>query len=246
MAVQKSGVRRAFVAVSVLMFVLCLATTTHAAVLTQIIPNEWEAYAEAQLDWSDSDDDWNSGSTPLGFSVTLGGATYDYFDMNSNGYVELLTDAGDAPFDWGYDYVAGLISANASSTYLLAGYDDLTSEYYNFFGYKLLSDRAVFYYDTETWDDEDMDYTNVYEVILFDDGRVQWNFQSADYSSYGYDLFSGLYFGNTGTLVELISGDIPESESYLYQVPVPEPVTLLVMAAAGLPVLLKRKRKSRA
>ena len=218
---------------------LVFGATTHAAAFTQIIPNEWEAYSEAQLDWADSDDDFNTGSRALGFSVTLGGATYDHFDLNSNGYVELLTGPGDVPIDYDYGSVSGLIGADASSTYLLAAYDDLTSYYYNFYGYKLLADRAVFYYDTETWADEDNDYPNVYQVILFADGRVQWNFRFSNYSSYDYDLYSGLYFGNTGTLLELISGDIPQLESYLY---VPEPATMSLLAI-GLGALFVRRRK---
>lgn len=236
----RESVRREVVVLAVsVVFILGWGAVAHAAVFTQIIPNEWEFYDEGDLDWSDSDDDSSTGSTALGFSVTIGGATYDYFDLNSNGYIELLVGAGDVPVDNEYDSVADLIAADSNSTYLLAAYDDLSSEFYNFYGYKLLSDRAVFYYDTETYDDDDDDLPNVFQVILFDDGNVQWNFRWSNYKDYDYDLFSGLYFGNTGTLLELISDDIPQLESYLY---VPEPATLSLLAFGAM-ALMRRKRK---
>ena len=222
-----------------LVLILILATSAGAVDFTEITPNQWEDYSWGDLDWADYDDEYSSGSTALGFSVVLGGATYSHFDINSNGYVELLTSAADSPADYGYGDVAGLIDYDDTSTYLMAAYDDLTSEYYGYFGYKLLPDRAVFYYDTETYEDEDYEYLNTFEIILFDDGSVQWNFQWADYDWYGYDLFSGLYFGNTETLLELTSDEIPEQESYLYSVP--EPATLSLLTMGGLALLRRRK-----
>lgn len=220
-------------------FILGWGAGARAADFTPIIPNEWEFYDDGNLDWSDSVDDGSTGSTALGFSVTVGGATYNYFDLNSNGYIELLTDAGDVPVDKGYAYVAGLIAADPDSTYLLAAYDDLSSDSYNFYGYKLLSNRAVFYYDTETYCDDGEDWPNVFQVVLFNDGRVQWNFRWSNYEEYDYDLFSGLYSGNTGTLLELVRDDIPQLESYLY---IPEPATLSLLALGAM-AMIRRKRK---
>jgi hypothetical protein len=138
--------------------------------------------------------------------------------MSSDGYIELLTDACDLPTDWGWGSISELISADSSATYLLAAYDDLISFYYGYYGYKLFSDRAVFYYDTETYKDADvpLDQLNLLEVILYEDGNVQWNFNSADYRYFNDDLFSGLYSGNTQTLLELTRYHIPEQKSYLY------------------------------
>ena len=104
------------------------------------------------------------------------------------------------------------------ATYLLAAYDDLDSSTHGYCGYKLFSDRAVFYYDTETYEDAapGPSELNNFEVVLYDDGNVQWNFNYANYLFYNQDLFSGLYFGNTQTLLELTRYHIPEQKSYLY------------------------------
>ena len=179
------------------------------------VPFEFEDYNDITLDWTDSDDFTFTGSTPLGFSVTIGGATYSYFDMSSDGYIELLTDACDVPTGWGWDSIDGLISYDSSATYLLAAYDDLSSLDYGYYGYKLFSDRAVFYYDTETLCDEEMELLNNFEVVLYDDGNVRWDFNDADIECFFFDLFSGLYFGNTQTLLTL-ANYIPEQKSYLY------------------------------
>jgi len=220
-------IKAIFVTSLVLLF--AIATSVHASSFRQV-PFEFEDYNEGDLDWADSNDDASTGSTALGFSVTIGGAVYSYFNMSSNGYIELLTDACDVPTDWGYDTIDGLIgltnSADPCATYLLAAYDDLNSVRADYYGYKLLSDpnRAVFYYDTETWQDvplepesEDPIFLNNFEVVLYEDGNVQWNFNYALYWHFDNDLFSGLYFGNTQTLLELTRYHIPrEQKSYLY------------------------------
>jgi hypothetical protein len=212
-----STIKAIFVTSLVLLF--AIATSVHASSFREV-PYEWENYTSGALDWADSDDDASTGSTALGFSVTIGGATYSYFDMSSNGYIELLTDAFDVPTDHGWGDVNELISDDPSATYLLAAYDDLTSLVYGYYGYKLFSDpnRAVFYYYTETYEDtgEPTDELNKFEVILYEDGNVQWNFNYAEYRFFLLDLFSGLYFGNTQTLLELTRYHIPEQESYLY------------------------------
>ncbi len=212
-----STIKAIFVTSLVLLF--GIGTSVHASSFIQVT-YEFEDYTFGDLDWAESADDSNSGPIPLGFSVTIGGATYSYFDMSSNGYIELLTDAGDVPTGPGPNDVNGLITADPCATYLLAAYDDLTSLVYGYYGYKLFSDpnRAVFYYYTETYQDtgEPTDELNKFEVILYEDGNVQWNFNYAEYMFFLLDLFSGLYFGNTQTLLELTRYHIPEQESYLY------------------------------
>jgi hypothetical protein len=227
-------IKTIFVTSLVLLF--GIGVNVHASIFEEVT-FEFEDYGVTDLGWVDSADDGYTGSTALGFPVTIGGATYSYFDMGANGDIELLTDAGDVPTGHGYDSISGLISWDSSSTYLLAAYDDLSSEAYGYFGYKLFSDRAVFYYDTETWEDSYFDILNNFEVVLYDDGNVQWNFNYANYESFDYDLFSGLYFGNTETLLELTSYDIPSESSYL----APEPSSLFLLGLSGLALLRKRR-----
>ncbi len=134
-----SAIKAIFVTSLVLLF--GIGVNVHAAIFEEV-PFEFEDYADTALDWADSTDEGFTGSTALGFSVSIGGASYSYFDMSSNGYIELLTDAGDAPTGWDYDYISGLISVDPGATYLLAAYDDLSSLFYGYYGYKLFSDRA--------------------------------------------------------------------------------------------------------
>jgi len=210
-------IKAIFVTSLVLLF--AIAASVHASSFREL-PFEFEDYNETTLDWTDSNDLSFTGSTALGFSVTIGGASYGYFDMSSDGYIELLTDACDVPASWGGSSISDLTSFKPSETFLLAAYDDLDSLKAGYYGYKLFSDRAVFYYDTETFQDggpgSGPDLLNNFEVILYDDGNAQWNFNYAYYAYFDHDLFSGLYFGNTQTLLELTRYYIPEQRSYLY------------------------------
>ncbi len=217
-----STIKAIFVTFLVLLF--GIGTSVHASSFMEVT-YEFDSYTSGALDWAESADDTSTGPNSLGFSVTIGGATYSYFSMCSDGYIELLTDACDVRTGRGWDSIDGLINVDPNSTYLLAAYDDLdssVSSVQGYYGYKLFSDpnRAVFYYDTETHQDTGVSgaQLNNFEVILYEDGNVQWNFNSADYEYFDHDLFSGLYFGkgNTQTLLELTRYYIPEQESYLY------------------------------
>jgi hypothetical protein len=214
----------AIVSIGIMIFIHGTIANSHA--FTKIDP-EFDSYSYVgegtgnDLDWSVRADEAHTGSIALGFSVTIGGATYDHFDMDSNGYIELLAGA-QTPEIYSYGYIDSLTDSGAStSTYLLGAYDDLSSYYYGYYGYKLYSERAVFYYDTATYDENDL--LNNFEIILHQNGDVQWNFNYANYEDYDHDLFSGLYFGNTGTLSELYRDEIPEYESWSQSVPVPIP-----------------------
>ncbi|UCC21724.1 MAG: hypothetical protein JSW23_07895 [Planctomycetota bacterium] len=214
----KMTIKAIFVTSLVLLF--AISTSVQASSFGE--PSfEFEDYNATTLDWVDSGkDNANTGSTALGFSVTIGGVTYSYFDMCIDGYIELLTDAGDTPTGRGYGSIIQLISAGPNTTYLLAAYGDFDTTTYGYYGYKLFPDRVVFYYNAETYQDQwpppDPAELNNFEVILYDDGNVQWNFNSAQYELFDQDFFSGLYFGNTQTLLELAIYHIPQQKSYLY------------------------------
>jgi hypothetical protein len=174
------------------------------------------------LDWSYAGDTEDSGPVELGFPVTLGAETYTSFQQTSDGCVELLR-TGDAPYGYSYGPVDELIAYTGSvpedprHTFLLAAFDDLDSEYQGVFGYEADSDRVIFYWLTETYDDDDDGLPNEFEIILGNDSSVRWNFNYAYYAGYGYDLFTGLYLGhNDQVLYEITREEIPHEASWVY------------------------------
>jgi len=174
------------------------------------------------LDWSDACDTCETGAVALPFPVTLGSETYTAFQQESDGDVELLRN-GDTPYNFSYGYVADLIAdtddvpGNPTHTYLLAAFDDLDSEYLGTFGYRAESDRVVFYWRTETYDDDDDGLLNEFEIILSDDSSVRWNFNYANYAGHGYDLFTGLYLGHGDQILhEIVRDMIPTRRSWIF------------------------------
>ena len=227
-----------------LAFAGLLAAGTSAAAASGTVTSEpFHWYPNGALDWVDDCDDCDSGKISLGFSVNLGGKLFDSFEMDSNGYIELLSGA-ETPSGYGYGSIDGLTSYQTSDrTYILAAYDDLSSDYYGYQGYALFADRAVFSWATETYDDEDSGLMNVFQVALFDDGSIHWNFLEAGYSAYDYDLFSGLYLGTTKELFEITRDDIPQLASYSFT-PVPVPAALWLFGS-GLIGMVGVARRSR-
>ncbi len=78
------------------------------------------------------------------------------------------------------DSLSDLIGDDPGATYLMAAYDDLSSDDYGYFGYKLNADNAVFYWNTETYYDADSELLNEFEMVLFDSGDVRWNFDTSE------------------------------------------------------------------
>ena len=174
------------------------------------------------LAWTDACDTCDSGTVALPFSVTLGGEMYTSFVQYSDGYVELL-HAGELPYAFHYGPVADLIADDGGTpggpthTYLMAAFDDLDSEYQGVFGYTADAERMLFYWRTETYEDDDDGALNEFEICVTDHSIVHWNFNYAYYVSFGYDLFSGIYLGfDSQVLHEIIRNEIPEFQSWIF------------------------------
>ena len=83
-------------------------TSVHASSFRQIT-YEWENYTSGALDWADSSDDDSTGSTALGFSVTIGGATYSRSEERRVGKECRSRCSSEVPTSRTCDSRAGLI-----------------------------------------------------------------------------------------------------------------------------------------
>ncbi|OWY72336.1 hypothetical protein B7486_05290 [cyanobacterium TDX16] len=177
------------------------------------IPYETASFS---YDWSDSDDDGESDEVNLPWTVNIQGLEFVAFIQSSNGFVELLR-SGESAYDYEDYDVEGLINdGDPHHSYLMAAFDDLSSDEVGQFGYDIQADRVVFDWLTETYEDEEYGRPNNFQIVLYADGRVQWNFIFALYDDWDEDLFSGLYLGHdVMRLVEVARDSIPEQESWL-------------------------------
>lgn len=218
------------------------------------VPFSFISLSQSDLDWSDSADDWGTDKTSLGFTVTLAGREFSYFDMDSNGYIQLLSDY-EEPSYYGYGSVSDLLADDYEdeedyefdNVYILAAYDDLSSEDYGYYGYKKYPDKVIFYYKTETYADSGSNLLNEFEVILYKNGSVRWNFKSSNYEEFDYGLYSGLYLTNPDNyyvaILPAVTGEIPSETSYLYGNPVPIPGAVWLIGSGVISLAVLRKRK---
>jgi hypothetical protein len=167
------------------------------------------AIAEDDLDWSDDSDDSSNGSErsaskgePLGFDFELDGQTYTHFNIISDGWVQLLDgqtdyygDSRDDMCEWWEDYE----DDGEGGAFIFCAYDDWDAgEEGGYYGYKLESDRAIFYWHSMTYDDadegEDEDHVWSRSVEILSSGEVHFNFGPEAYmEDYDEDLFTGLF-----------------------------------------------------
>jgi hypothetical protein len=174
------------------------AVVSLAAVLCVALPGVRSAQAQIPIPsvpWDTSDvsipaEDDADVEYVLPFTFPFFGRDIVKINVNTNGLIELL-EAGESCSecdDYGThddgDHVADNIDA------IFAANDDLDT------GVVIhgFSNRVEITWVGTT--NNDYDFTGqqlAFKVILFDDGRVEWRFFDMDYSTYNYDLFSGLY-----------------------------------------------------
>ncbi|MCH8148165.1 MAG: L-histidine N(alpha)-methyltransferase, partial [Planctomycetes bacterium] len=183
-------------------------------------------FAPFSLDWEDfADGESATGTVGLPWPVQISGETFTAFEQDSNGYVEMLR-AGESPYGHGLGCVGELINdGDPTHTFLMAAYDDLGSlcNFRGGYGYDIQDDRVVFYWNTETFWDLCFGGPIVFQMVLYSDGRVQWNFDSAFYFQWHCDLFSGIYLGyDRQELLQIYREFIPQQKSWLSE-PLREP-----------------------
>lgn len=189
------------------------------------IPKEWLYLSKEDMDASKRCDDCTiEGNLPFPFSMQ--GTTFTRYSVNSNGAVELLPQSGSFQMNAAAGNPENMIAAYPDATMIFASFDDLVSTWNGFFGVRHLKpgdrigegqpiteEALVFHWETETYSNEDYGYMNNFEVLLYPDGRVQWNFDTMDYDAYDYQMYSGIYDGRSGMYLE--AGRELENASYL-------------------------------
>ena len=179
--------------------------------------HEWIEVSESSADYYEQANNDYLGPFDLPFTVTLEGMDYDSFEMSSNGSIELIPVGSSGHGIDGYGYKSDLIEDDdySDATLIMASYDDLYSRWYGYYGYQVFKsgdidaggavvdrDCIVFCWNTPTHDDYSPDYMNKFEVVLYPDGTIMWNFDSMNFDDYGYDMYSGIYVGSTGLDLE--------------------------------------------
>jgi len=152
------------------------------------------------------DDNYTECTLP--FTFPFNGKGIVKVGVNTNGLIELL-ETGESCYEcsnYGTHYngtYVGYIDA------VFASNDDLITnvEISN------LSDSVVIDWAGNTYVD-DITYPIHFEVVLFSDGRIHWNFRTMAWSGYSYDMYTGVYFDG-GTAQDVgYKINTPQSSSY--------------------------------
>lgn len=144
-------------------------------------------------------------ASTLGFTVNLGGKNYVKFEQSQSGYVQLMAN-GDVYTEVHSNTVHFLIGDDTENgAYLMAAFDQYDGSVGGSFGYRKLADRVIFYWNLETADDATdltFDNPNEFQIVLYDTGQIDWNFNSATFTvgSLVYDGYTGLYLGSPNEL----------------------------------------------
>jgi len=160
------------------------------------------------------DDCYLEGVLP--FPFVLQGTTFTRYTTSSNGGIELLPEAGYFQLEDDFGDATDMIWWYYDATMIFASFDDLSSSDYGSFGTRhirpgyrdingnvITEEAFMFYWRTETYADEGSEYLNYFEVLLYPDGRIKWNFDRMDFRDYGYEMYSGIYNGLTGLNLEV-------------------------------------------
>jgi len=180
---------------------------------------EWYAVDMLYADVFDfADDDYFDYRLPWPFPYN--GKTISMIRVCSNGYVELV-ETGDAPVTEAFSgTIDDFLTEYPMADVLFAAMDDLCSETCGYYAVKHFTtpvDMVVVYWHTPTKEDDSPVYMNEFEIILYKNGEIQWNYNFMDFDLHTYDMFAGMYDSDVGEPVEIeYDVDAPCSYSYNY------------------------------
>ena len=214
--------------------------------IVQSASYDWINTTRDDADWTDNSNDAYSNKIALGFDFVLDGATYTDMQIVSNGVIQLirkLTHHGKSELN---SSMAGNQTYWADSylfeTFIFAMCDDLYPDT-GWYGYKQYSagsvdsggnpigscDLVVIDYHVSTYTDGDYSsHPNDFQVVIYANGTLRYNFKNVGYSGYEHTLFTGAYLGESmpplgvGTvrydeMVNVVSGGgYAPSTSYIF------------------------------
>ena len=185
--------------------------TTHAASQWRINNINTMTPETAEQDIS-ADDGYFTYTLPFSFPFFARNITS--ISVNTNGLIELLED-GETSFEIdGYgthfdgDHLDNMDAIFAANDDL-----DLSNGYLRLYN---AGTRVVIEWYGATYADADVDanypdFTNDmrFQVVLYQDGRVVWNFSQLDFTLFDNDLYSGVY-PNGGTEISMVAGSLAD------------------------------------
>ncbi|MBW2596916.1 MAG: PGF-pre-PGF domain-containing protein, partial [Deltaproteobacteria bacterium] len=173
----------------------------------------WINTTKSDADWNDTADKNYSAKVPIGFDFILDNVTYTDMQIVKNGVIQLIQDSG----------IELNISSNCSytnwsttypnETFIFALCDILYLDTGSWYGYKtytagendsennLISHNlTVIDYHVSTYSDHNYSTNpNDYQVVLYENGTLRFNFKNLNYTTLGYNLYSGIHLGNSSS-----------------------------------------------
>jgi hypothetical protein len=125
----------------------------------------------------------------LPFYFPFEGRIISAISVNTNGRIELLEDTEGCTAPCSEPGTHSIGVPQGMDAIFVANDDHTTGIVINGFADKVI----ISFTGSTTVDDNFLDDTIQMQVILFSDGRIRWNFYSMYYTSYTYDLFSGIH-----------------------------------------------------
>ncbi|MBI4688908.1 MAG: fibronectin type III domain-containing protein [Nitrospirae bacterium] len=133
----------------------------------------------------------------LPFTFPFNGRDIVKINVNTNGLIELL-ESGESCYDCSTDGTHDNGSHIGHMDAVFVSNDDMVGAV----EVKALtsSDRVVIEWIGSTAYDSSVKYPLHFQVVLFSDGKIRWNFRTMNWSGYSYDMYSGIYFNGGAEL----------------------------------------------
>ena len=196
----------------------------------------WINTTMEDTDWYDNTSDDNySAKLSIPFNLVLDGVTYTDLQITSNGIIQLIPPGGTEFNNSGCsNYTSDWISGYPDETFIFAMCDDLYPGAGGWYGYTYYPagstdsdgnstgdvDLVVIDYRTPTyndiwWEGSYLDNPNDFQVVLYSNGTVFYNFKTTDLYDWSQSMESGIYLGQSSkarTLINIYDGyNAPES-----------------------------------
>jgi parallel beta-helix repeat protein len=169
----------------------------------------WINTTQTNASWSDTLDDNYSLKVEIGFDFILDNITYTHMQVVSNGVIQLIPEDGTELNDSSFASPTNWSTYYPNETFIFALCGDLNpvTGWYGYTKYitgnndsenvQITQNLTVIDYHVSTCSDDSYSTNpNDFQVVLYENNTIRFNFKNLTYNLFDCELYSGIYLGN--------------------------------------------------
>ena len=198
----------------------------------------WINTTQTNASWNDASDNNYSSKVEIGFDFILDNITYTHMQVVSNGVIQLIPEGSTELNDSSFASPTNWSTCYPDETFIFALCGDLNpvTGWYGYTKYitgnndsenvSITQNLTVIDYHVSTCSDDNYSTNpNDFQVVLYENNTIRFNFKNLTYNIFDNELYSGIYLGNNLSTHAKETIHVARAGQYLNETSYGTPVT---------------------